>query len=376
LRPMQDSCRPPLAEGGSSPVNTRCSFVVTVTFIVIERLEVKLMTSTLAPSRANELLATIGAETALDMLETMQVIRLFEEKAEELYALGKIHGTMHLSIGQEATAVGASNAVRSGHDYLLNHHRGHGHCLAWGSDLNRTMAEFMGKEIGYCRGRGGSMHIADIERNNLGANGIVGGGVPIAPGVGLSIKLRATDQVCLAIFGDGASNEGAFHESINLASIWDLPVIYLCENNQYGMSMSIKRSANIERISDRAAAYGIPGEHVDGNDLLAVYDAVGRAAEHARTGQGPTLIESLTYRWRGHSKSDRQAYRTREEVKAWQARDPIPRFARVLAEAGWLSEAQFTAVKERAAQRIEDAVAFSEAHPEPDIATILEGVYA
>jgi len=373
---MQDSCRPPLAEGGSSPVNTRCSFVVTVTFIVIERLEVKLMTSTLAPSRANELLATIGAETALDMLETMQVIRLFEEKAEELYALGKIHGTMHLSIGQEATAVGASNAVRSGHDYLLNHHRGHGHCLAWGSDLNRTMAEFMGKEIGYCRGRGGSMHIADIERNNLGANGIVGGGVPIAPGVGLSIKLRATDQVCLAIFGDGASNEGAFHESINLASIWDLPVIYLCENNQYGMSMSIKRSANIERISDRAAAYGIPGEHVDGNDLLAVYDAVGRAAEHARTGQGPTLIESLTYRWRGHSKSDANRYRTQEEIDAWKQRCPIAHFRQHLIAGGELTEAEADEIEARARADIDVAVTFAEASPEPDLSAIEQGVYA
>ncbi|NDJ76869.1 MAG: thiamine pyrophosphate-dependent dehydrogenase E1 component subunit alpha [Chloroflexi bacterium] len=310
------------------------------------------------------------------MLERMQVIRYFEEKAEELYALGKIHGTMHLSIGQEATAVGASSAVRSGYDYLLNHHRGHGHCLAWGSDVNRTMAEFMGKEAGYCRGRGGSMHIADVERNNLGANGIVAGGVPIAPGVGLSIKLRGTDQVCLVIFGDGASNEGAFHEALNLASIWNLPVIFLCENNQYGMSMSIQRAANIERISLRAVAYGVPGETVDGNDLLAVYDAVGRAAAHARAGSGPTLIESVTYRWRGHSKSDRQAYRTRDEVKEWQAKDPIPRFARCLIEAGMLSEAEFEAVQQRAAQQIEAAVAFSDASPEPDVSTILEGVYA
>ncbi len=334
------------------------------------------MVDTLTSDRANELLAAIGAERARAMLETMQVIRYFEEKAEELYARGRIHGTMHLSIGQEATAVGASNAVRSGHDYLLNHHRGHGHCLAWGSDLNRTMAEFMGKETGYCRGRGGSMHIADVERNNLGANGIVAGGLPIAPGVGLSIKLRGTDQVCLVIFGDGASNEGAFHEALNLASIWDLPVIFLCENNQYGMSMSIRRAAKIDRISDRAAAYAIPGVTVDGNDLLSVYDAVSAAAAHARAGGGPTLLESVTYRWRGHSKSDRQAYRTRDEVKEWQEKDPIPRFARRLIEARMLDEDGLEAIRQRAAQRIEDAVAFSENSPEPDVSTIMEGVYA
>mgnify|MGYP005841519305 CR=1 FL=1 len=334
------------------------------------------MTGSLTVARAGELLASIGAGQAREMLQTMLLIRAFEEKAEELYAMGRIHGTMHLSIGQEGTAVGASYAVRRGYDYLLNHHRGHGHCLAWGSDVNRTMAEFIGKETGYCRGRGGSMHIADVERNNLGANGIVAGGVPIAAGVGLSIRLRGTDQVCLVIFGDGASNEGAFHESLNLASIWNLPVVYLCENNQYAMSMPIRRAINVERISDRACAYGIPGETVDGNDLLAVYDAVSRAAARARAGQGPTLVESLTYRWRGHSKSDRQAYRTRQEVQEWQARDPIPRFAERLLAADMLTQAGYEALQQEARQRIEEAVAFAESSPEPDVATIMEGVYA
>lgn len=334
------------------------------------------MIATLTSDRVSELLSSIGTNTAREMLETMNVIRAFEEKAEELYSLGKIHGTMHLSIGQEGTAVGASFAVQRGYDYLLNHHRGHGHCLAWGSDVNRTMAEFMGKETGYCRGRGGSMHIADVERNNLGANGIVAGGVPIAAGVGLSIRMRHTDQVCLVIFGDGASNEGAFHESLNLSSIWDLPVIYLCENNQYGMSMSIKRAANIEHISQRAGAYNIPGVTVDGNDVLAVYDAITKAAEHARAGNGPTLVEALTYRWRGHSKSDRQRYRTRDELKEWQAKDPIPRFAKRLVEANILNEADADALREQAYQRVEEAVTFSENSPEPDLATILDGVYA
>ncbi|NOX61958.1 MAG: thiamine pyrophosphate-dependent dehydrogenase E1 component subunit alpha [Chloroflexi bacterium] len=317
------------------------------------------------------ILTTWGEEKALNALKKMLLIRAFEEKAEELYALGKVHGTMHLSIGQEASAVGASMALKPG-DYLLNHHRGHGHCLAWGGDVDKMMAEFLGKETGYCRGRGGSMHIADVEANNLGANGIVGGGVPIAVGVGLSIKLRKTEQVVIVMFGDGAANEGAFHESLNMASIWDLPVIYYCENNQYAMSMPVKRAMNIERISQRACAYGIPGVTVDGNDLFSVYEAVKEAAERARAGDGPTLVESLTYRWRGHSKSDRQAYRTREEVKEWQKKDPIKRYAKRLG----LSDKTLAELDQEAKNRIEQAVAFAEASPEPDVNTILEGVYA
>ncbi len=325
-----------------------------------------------ADGEARESLQELGPTRAREMLARMCLIRAFEERAEELFGLGKVHGTMHLSIGQEATAVCASSALRPA-DYLLNHHRGHGHCLAWyGSDVNLMMAEFMGRETGYCRGRGGSMHIANLEANNLGANGIVAGGLPISIGVGLSIKLRRTDQVAMAIFGDGAANEGAFHESLNMASIWNLPVIYLCENNQYAMSMPVTKALNIDRISDRAAAYGIPGVTVDGNDLFAVYGAVRAAADRAHSGHGPTLIEALTYRWRGHSKSDRQAYRTREEVKEWQRRDPIPHFAAALG----LSEADLDEARRQAAAQIDDAVAFAEASPEPDVNTILEGVYA
>lgn len=330
----------------------------------------------LSEAREQELLDRIGKDKALYILERMYTIRAFEEKAEELYNLGKTHGTMHLSIGQEATALGASSAVRSGYDYLLNHHRGHGHCIAWGGDVRLMMAEFMGKETGYCRGRGGSMHIADVSRNNLGANGIVAGGIPMATGVGLSIKLRGSDQICLVIFGDGAANTGPFHESLNLASIWDLPVIFLCENNQYAMSMPVSRACNIEYISQRACAYNIPGVTVDGNDVLAVYDAVLSAAEKARAGEGPTLIESITYRWRGHSRSDRQLYRTREEVKEWQAKDPIPRFARRLIKAGYLTDEGIESIRQRAYQQIEEAVIFAENSPDPDAATIMEGVYA
>jgi len=308
----------------------------------------------------------------LKLLDKMLLIRAFEEKAEELYMLGKTHGTMHLSIGQEATAVGASDALREG-DYLLNTHRGHGHCLAWfGADADQMMAEFMGRETGYCRGRGGSMHIANIETNNLGANGIVGGGIPISTGVGLSIRLRKTDQVCLTVFGDGASNEGAFHESLNMASIWKLPVIYLCENNQYAMSMAIGKSAAVERISLRAASYTIPGVTIDGNDVMAVRDAVAAAAERARKGEGPTLIEALTYRWKGHSRSDRQAYRTRDEVMEWQQRDPIRRWAGVIGT----HDNELKQREKVANARIDEAIAFAEASPEPNVEHLLEGVYA
>jgi len=322
-------------------------------------------------SEAVQTLGVLGTR-ASELLMKMLMIRAFEETAEELYMLGKTHGTMHLSIGQEATAVGASAALKEG-DYLLNTHRGHGHCLAWfGGDADAMMAEFLGKETGYCRGRGGSMHIANVDTNNLGANGIVGGGIPISTGVGLSIQLRNTDQVCLTVFGDGASNEGAFHESLNMASIWKLPVIYFCENNQYAMSMPIQKGAAIDRISKRADSYSMPGVTVDGNDVLAVYEAVCKAAIHARAGNGPTLIEALTYRHKGHSRSDKQAYRTRDEVLEWQRQDPIRRWADQMG----LSAAELDALKTQAQQQIAKSVAFAEASPEPNLDSIMDGVYA
>jgi len=326
--------------------------------------------------RYHEVIESLGPEVLKQMLQDMHTIRAFEERAEQLYSLGKVHGTMHLSIGQEATAVGASGALRDG-DYLLNHHRGHGHCLSWGSTPERMMAEFLGREAGYCRGRGGSMHIADMESNNLGANGIVAGGVPLAVGVGLSIKMRKTDQVCIVIFGDGASNEGAFHESMNMASIWNLPVIYLCENNQYAMSMPFPKAFNIEHVSERAPGYGIPGVTVDGNDPLDVYLAISDAAARARRGEGPSLVESVTYRYKGHSKSDRQAYRSRDEVAEWmEQRDPIKRFSSLLVAGGILDQAGADGMRDTALGIIDRAVEFSEASPMPDVSTILEGVYA
>jgi len=316
----------------------------------------------------------IPAERLVAMLQAMLLIRAFEERAEELYALGRVHGTMHLSIGQEAVATGVCAALRPD-DYVLSTHRGHGHCLAKGADPRLMMAEFLGKETGYCRGRGGSMHIADVRSGNLGANGIVAGGLPIATGVGLSIQLRKSSQVCVAFFGDGAANEGAFHESLNLAAIWDLPVVFVAENNQYAMSMPVRKSMRIERISDRAAAYGIPGETVDGTDVLAVHAAAGKAVDHAR-GRGPTLLECVTYRYKGHSKSDRQRYRTREEVDAWRQRDPIAQFRSRLIASGLLSEQDAGLLEAEARTAIEDAVQFAEQGPEPDPATVVDSVYA
>jgi len=318
---------------------------------------------------------SLSAERLRAMLSTMLLIRAFEEKAEELYGLGRVHGTMHLSIGQEAVAVGVCEALRPD-DYILSTHRGHGHCLAKGADVRRVMAEFLGKETGYCRGRGGSMHIADVEGGNLGANGIVGGGLPIATGVGLSIQIRGTQQVCVAFFGDGAANEGAFHESLNLASIWDLPVVFVCENNQYAMSMPVHRAMRVERVADRACAYGIPGRTVDGMDVFAVFEAAQEAVERARAGGGPSLLECVTYRYRGHSKSDRQRYRTREEVERWRARDPIERLRGRLEAQGLLDPEAYEALAAAARERVEDAVRFAEASPEPDPATLLEDVYA
>ena len=308
---------------------------------------------------------------ARDLLYKMVLTRAFEENAEELFGLGKVHGTMHLSIGQEAIAAGSGPALRKD-DYLLNTHRGHGHFLMWGGDLNRMMAEFLGKENGYCRGRGGSMHIADVESNNLGAQGIVAGNLPISVGVGLSIKMRKTDQVVLTLFGDGACNEGAFHESLNMAAIWNLPIIFLCENNKYAMSMAFEKGFKIKQISDRAAAYGMPGVTIDGNDVIAVYKAVQTAAKHAREGNGPTLIEAITYRYRGHSKSDRQLYRTREELKSWMEKDPIPRFKKLVG----VTDPEFAEIQSRAKEAIRKATVFAEASPEPDLSTILEGIYA
>ncbi|HEV8256539.1 MAG TPA: thiamine pyrophosphate-dependent dehydrogenase E1 component subunit alpha [Casimicrobiaceae bacterium] len=305
----------------------------------------------------------------------MHVIRKFEEVAEASYARGLIHGTMHLSIGQEASAVGAVLALRAD-DYILSTHRGHGHCIAKGADPARMLAEFFGKENGYCRGRGGSMHIADIEGGNLGANGIVAGGLPIAVGVGMSIKAQKQDRVCMVFFGDGAANEGAFHEALNMASIWKLPVVFVCENNKYGMSMDIAKAMAVPNVADRASAYAMPGVALDGNDLPAVTAATRVAVTRARSGGGPSLIECKTYRLRGHSKSDRNLYRTKEEIEAWRKRDPILRLQGELIAHGRLEAVELADIEKAAQAQIEAALEFAKASPDPDPAELTRDVYA
>ncbi len=316
-----------------------------------------------------------SADRLREALRKMYLIRKFEEGAEQSYMRGLIHGTMHLSIGQEASAVGACMPLGDA-DKITSTHRGHGHCIARGADVGRMFAEFFGKETGYCRGRGGSMHIADVEGGNLGANGIVGGGIPIAVGAALSAKRLATGGVVLCFFGDGANNEGAFHEALNMASIWKLPVLFYCENNQYGMSVSTERSTAVASIAERAAAYAMPGVAVDGNDFSAVCEVVEPAAARARAGEGPSLIEAITYRWRGHSKSDRNRYRSKEEIAAWVAKDPIKRMTAMLIEHRVLSAAEAEAIERRVEDEIAAAIEFAKDSPNPDPDSVTRHVYA
>ena len=315
------------------------------------------------------------AAGARHALLTMWTTRRFEEAVDDLFARGLMHGTMHLSIGQEASATGACMALRDD-DAITSTHRGHGHCIGKGADLTRMMAELLAKETGYCRGRGGSMHIADVATGNLGANGIVGGGIPIAAGAALAYQLRGEDHVVVCFFGDGATNEGAFHEAVNLAAIWKLPVVFICENNKYGMSFSTEKSMAVDTIAERASAYGIPGVGVDGNDVAAVYDVVHAAVERARAGDGPTLVESVTYRHKGHSKSDKNLYRTREEISEWRDKDPILQFEGVVRDRGLLSDEEIQAARTEAMESIRNAVRTANAAPDADPSDLLDAVFA
>lgn len=319
-------------------------------------------------------IANYSPEQLKEALRKMYLIRKFEEGAEDCYTRGLIHGTMHLSIGQEASAVGSCMALKDD-DQITSTHRGHGHCVAKGADVSKMFAEFFGKETGYCKGRGGSMHIADVEKGNLGANGIVAGGIPIAVGAALTSKRLKTNKVVLCFFGDGANNEGAFHESLNMASIWKLPVVFICENNKYGMSTSIERSTSVSNISDRAVAYSMPGVTVDGNDLSAISEAVTNAVARARSGEGPSLVESLTYRWRGHSKSDRNRYRTKEEIADWMSKDPIVRLSTLLQEHAILTDQDVVELERSVDQEIADAIEFAKESPAPLIDEVTRDVY-
>ena len=317
----------------------------------------------------------LAREKLAEMYRKMLEIRCFEEKVFELYGQNLVPGTIHLYAGEEAVAVGVCSSLRKD-DYITSTHRGHGHCIAKGAELKRTMAEILGKKTGYCKGKGGSMHIADFNIGMLGATAVVGAGLPIAVGAGLSAKLRKTDQVVACFFGEGASNQGTFHESINMASTWSLPVIFVCENNLYAMGTCQSRVMNIENIADRAVAYGIPGVTVDGNDVLAVFEASQKAVDRARSGAGPTLIECKTYRHKGHSRVDPAKYRPKEEVEQWLAKDPLKRFKETLLQNDAFSQAEVQKIEENVAAEIEEAVKFAVESPYPAPEEALEDVYA
>ena len=314
--------------------------------------------------------------TYIKMYGLMLDIRYFEEATWDLYIRGLMPGLAHLYIGEEAVAVGACSALRQD-DWITSTHRGHGHCIAKGGDLPKMMAEIMGRVDGYCKGKGGSMHIADINLGSLGAKGIVGGGLTLATGAGFTSRNLGIDRVCVCFFGDGAANRGVWHESVNMASTWKLPVIYLCENNMYAISMPQRRAMVLRDIADRAQGYGIPGMVVDGMEVLAVYEATQVAVERARHGDGPTVIEAKTYRYGGHTVGDSgTGYRSQEEIESWKARDCIQRFRKWLIAQGRLTEQEASAVEAQRKAAIEAAVEFGKNSPYPDVSEMLQDVFA
>jgi pyruvate dehydrogenase E1 component alpha subunit len=315
-----------------------------------------------------------GPDRLLAMHAGMLRVRRFEERVRELFAQGRIPGFLHTSVGQEAVAVGVAAALRAD-DYVLSTHRGHGHLIAKGGSLCGLMSELYGKADGICHGKGGTMHIADVSVGYLGANGVLAAGCVLAPGVGLSIKRRRSGQVVVTFFGDGAASRGPFHEGVNLAALWKLPVVFVCENNGWASTTAHAVSAAGGSIAARAAGYGIPGERVDGNDVLAVHAAASRAAARARAGEGPSLIEAHTIRWVGHFEGDAQAYRGKDEVAEGRRTDPIARLETLLRERGLLDDAHARRVREAVAAEVEDAVAHAEAGPWPAPADALTDLF-
>ncbi|MBK8049134.1 MAG: thiamine pyrophosphate-dependent dehydrogenase E1 component subunit alpha [Anaerolineales bacterium] len=305
----------------------------------------------------------------------MVLARRFEETVNDLYMQGRIPSTLHLAIGQEASAVGVLSGLKAG-DTVFSTHRPHAHAIAHGVSPDAMMAELMAKATGTCKGKGGSMHIGDFRLGFVPAIAIVGGNIPIAAGAALAAKLKGSDAVTVCFFGDGAANEGAWHEGLNLAAIWDLPVVFVCENNQYAASTPFREAFRIPAIADRAAAYGMPGVTVDGNDVLAVYAAAGAAIARARRGAGPTLLELLTYRLCGHSRSDPRTYRTREEEAEWQQRDPIPAFAANLVSHRFATEEQLAEIDAEVETILVQAIAYAEQSPGPALADVVYGLYA
>ncbi len=317
----------------------------------------------------------VDKQLALKLLKQMMEIRQFEDKIMELLARNIAEGGSHLYAGMEAVAVGAISVLRPD-DYITSTHRGHGHAIAKDGDLKALMAEILGKKTGVCKGKGGSLHLADVSKGNLGANGVVGGSIGMATGAALSVKMRKTNQVVVCFFGDGATNQGIFYESLNIAALWKLPVVYVCENNFYGMSVSVKRASAVEDLSRKALAFDMPAETVNGMDVLAVREAVGRRVEEARNQFQPSLVVANTYRYYGHSRSDPRVYRTREEEKFWKERDPIPNFASRMIEQGVLIEQEVTELEEQVRQSIEEATRYAIDSPWPEPEELYTDLYA
>lgn len=314
-------------------------------------------------------------ELLLNMLRRMTLIRAFDSRLPALYTQGLIRGSSHASMGQEAVAVGACFALRQT-DYVTSTHRGHGHTIAKGGDVKRMMAELLGRAAGYCRGKGGSMHIADFSIGMLGANGIVAGGIGLAAGAALSAKMRESQDVVLCFFGEGAINQGVFLECGNMAALWTLPVIFLCENNQFAMSARPTETTSVSDLTKRAAAFGISGEQIDGMDAVAVFHAVRQAAERARTGRGPSFIEAICYRYEGHFSGDNLKYRMKEERAAWNEKDPILNLRTSLIAANWLSVQEADDLVRAAECQIDEALEFAKASPLPEPATAWDDLYA
>jgi pyruvate dehydrogenase E1 component alpha subunit len=313
-------------------------------------------------------------ETAREWLQTMTLIRRFEERAGEMYARAKVGGFLHLSIGEEAAIVGAARALRE-EDYLIATYRSHGHALARGTPPERVMAELFGRVDGLCKGRGGSMHMFDLDRRFMGGYGIVGGNLPIAAGIALSSDYRETDEVTLCVFGDGASNQGTFGETLNLAALWRLPVVFMVTNNQFGMGTALKRHSAVTDLQRKGESLGVPGMRCDGMDVVDTHKVISEAVEHVRRERCPMLVEAITYRFRGHSMADPEDYRTKEEVLQWRQRDPIPAFAAQLEREGVLDAAGQAAVDEQALARVDAAVEFADASPFPAPQTLYDDVY-
>lgn len=316
----------------------------------------------------------IKKELAVKLLRQMMEIRQFEDMIMELMSKNIAEGGSHLYAGMEAVAAGAMSAIKP-EDYITSTHRGHGHAVAKDGDLNALMAEILGKRTGVCKGKGGSLHLADVSKGNLGANGIVAGSLGIATGAGLSVKMRNSGQVVVCFFGDGATNCGIFFECLNMASLWKLPVVYICENNLYGMSVSVKRASAVEDLTKKSLAFDIPSENVDGQDVLAVREAVGKWAEFSRTGNGPCFIVANTYRYYGHSRSDPRAYRTKDEEKFWRGRDPIKLFSKQMSEESVLTTEEIKKIQKGVEDSIKAAVDFAMDSPFPEPEELYTDLY-